>query len=282
MKFDFSSPRYPQSNGLSEKAVGISKNILKRCYEANEVDQFQYRLLEYNTTPIASMRLTPSELFFGRLIKSKLPVSDSLLVRKNFTEEEIQQKIENKREKQKYYYDRNAKSLPTLGIGDKVIFKKNSKEWNYGTIVGDVNGRSYVVRDNFDYHFRRNRRFIAKTKNNELDPGELLLEEGALTDKSGHGPIQVHVVPPGEPPINIGHNDTNDEVNEAELSVIDNDVPASSSSEEYDTADSNVSESESDTEPAQLPVNEPPPQQETGVSRYGRVRRPRQMYGFDY
>lgn len=29
----FSSPRYPQSNGLAEKGMAIVKNILKRCYE---------------------------------------------------------------------------------------------------------------------------------------------------------------------------------------------------------------------------------------------------------
>ena len=75
----YSSPRYPQSNGLAERGVAIAKNILKRCYEANEVNQFQYRILEYNTTPVASMNLTPSELFFGRLIKTKLPVSDQIL-----------------------------------------------------------------------------------------------------------------------------------------------------------------------------------------------------------
>lgn len=281
MKFDFSSPRYPQSNGLSEKAVGISKNILKRCYEANEVDQFQYRLLEYNTTPIASMRSTPSELFFGRLIKSKLPVSGSLLVRKNFKEQDIQQRIANKKEKQKYYYNRNAKSLPTLAIGDNVIFKKNSKEWNYGTIVGDVNGRSYVIRDNFSSHFRRNRRFIAKTKNNVIDPSELLLEEGALTDKTGHESMQIHVVPPDEQAMNINHGDGTEEVNETELSVVDNDVSVSSS-DEYDTADSSVSETESDAEPAQQPVNVSPAQPAPIVSRYGRAIRPRQMYGFNY
>lgn len=88
------------------------------------------------------------------------------------------------------------------------------------------------------------------------------------------------MVPPGEQSINIGHNDTNNEGNEAELPVIDNDMSA-----EYDTADSNASEPESDTEPAQQPVNVPPVQpvqQEPKVSRYGRVIRPRQMYGFDY
>lgn len=62
----FSSPRYPQSNGLAEKGVAIAKNILKRCFESNDVDQFQYyHLLEYNTTPVAGIHITPSELFFG-------------------------------------------------------------------------------------------------------------------------------------------------------------------------------------------------------------------------
>lgn len=76
--------------------MAIAKNILKRCYESDEVDQFQYRILEYNTTPVAGMRLTPSELFFGRLIKTKLPVVNSKLTRNNIPEEEIKQKREAK------------------------------------------------------------------------------------------------------------------------------------------------------------------------------------------
>jgi len=64
IQFKYSSPRYPQSNGLAEKGVAIAKNILKRCYETKDVDQFQYRILEYNVTPIASLQLTPSQLSF--------------------------------------------------------------------------------------------------------------------------------------------------------------------------------------------------------------------------
>lgn len=93
IQLKFSSPRYAQSNGLAEKAVAISKNIVKRCYETNAIDQCQYKILEYNTTPVASIGLTPSELFFGRLIKTKLPVSSKLLVRKNINESEVKQKI---------------------------------------------------------------------------------------------------------------------------------------------------------------------------------------------
>lgn len=124
----FSSPRYPQSNGLAEKGVAIAQNILKRCYEAHETQQYQYRILEYDATPVASMRLAPSQLFFGRLIKTRMPVSDALLRRNGVGEEIVQEKIREKRAKQKYYYDRNARALPVLGMGDIVIFKKDSKE----------------------------------------------------------------------------------------------------------------------------------------------------------
>lgn len=82
--------------------------------------------------------MTPSKLFFGRLIKTKLPVSERMLVRNNVDKEVIQGKIQNKKEKQKYYYDRSVKSLPSSNLGDLVIFMKNGKEWHYGKIVGIV------------------------------------------------------------------------------------------------------------------------------------------------
>lgn len=90
---------------MAEKAVSIAKNILKRCYEAREIGQFQYNILQYNVTPVASMRLTPAQLFFGREIKTKLPVSESLLYRNNLNEDIVQNKIKGKRVSQKYYYD---------------------------------------------------------------------------------------------------------------------------------------------------------------------------------
>ncbi|XP_062701081.1 uncharacterized protein K02A2.6-like isoform X1 [Aedes albopictus] len=167
IKFVFSSPRYPQSNGLAEKAVAIAKNILKRCYEVGEVDQFQYRLLEYNSTPVASMKVSPSQLFFGRQIKTRLPMDESLLIREGIEESVVQRRIEQKRNIQKRYYDRSSKQLPLFSIGDRVLFKKNSKEWHYGQVIRDVNGKSFIVRDNFGSHYRRNRRFMTKTTNNE-------------------------------------------------------------------------------------------------------------------
>ena len=177
----FSSPRYPQSNGLAEKGVAIAKNLLKRCLEDGRVNEYQYRILEYNTTPVASMGLTPAHLFFGRLIKTKLPMTEQILHRINIKEDTIETKFEKKKEKQKFYFDRNARNLPVLEIGDRIIFKKTKEEWNYGIIVENINGRSYIIKDNYENYFRRNRRFIVKTKNNKYNPSEILYEDHVRT-----------------------------------------------------------------------------------------------------
>lgn len=127
------------------------------------------------------MQLEPCQLFSGRLLKTKLPVSKALLCRNNLNESHIEEKIKIKKEKQKFYYDRNAKELPVLNVNDLIIFKKSGKEWNYGTIVGKVNDRSYIIRDSFDNHFRRNRRFIAKTKNIGFNSSDLLYMRTTFT-----------------------------------------------------------------------------------------------------
>ena len=160
----FSSPRYPQSNGLAEKAVAIAKNILKRCYEQDLVDEFAYRILEYNITPMSSMQVAPAVLFFGRQLKSRLPIVDKLLYRTGIDESVVQNKFKQKR------------NLPVLNVGDLIMFKKNGKDWCYGTIVSKFNKRSYIVRDNFNNEYRRNRRLITITKNNFINTSDMLYE----------------------------------------------------------------------------------------------------------
>lgn len=62
------------------------------------------------------------------------------------------------------------------------------KEWHYGKVVGTVNGRSYIIRDSFDNYFRRNRRFIAKTQNNDFNASDLCFEENIKSGKSNKLP----------------------------------------------------------------------------------------------
>ena len=53
-----------------------------------------------------------------------------------------------KRQKSKFYYDRNAKELPKLNIGQNVRMKSapNDQNWKLGTCVGKARGgRSYII-----------------------------------------------------------------------------------------------------------------------------------------
>lgn len=67
--------------------------------------------------------------------------------------------------------------MPALNVHDRVIFKKNGRKWHFGKVVGNVNDRSYIIADNLGNHFRHNRRFIAKTNNNDFNSSEFLCEE---------------------------------------------------------------------------------------------------------
>ena len=72
-----SSPRYPQSNGQSERFVQTAKNYLKKAYSDGK-DVF-IALLEYRNTPIAGISASPAQLLMSRRLKAKLPVISSLL-----------------------------------------------------------------------------------------------------------------------------------------------------------------------------------------------------------
>lgn len=158
-KLIFSSPHHHQSNGLAERAVGIVKNML---IKSNSTKNLQELLLEYRNNPLTALGLSPSEMMFGRLLKTKIPISSQTLVPRNIDRAIVQQKLKEKQDNQKKFYDQNAKDLVPLAIGDNVIFQKNNK-WEKGKVKSVCNERSYIVTDLLGNDFHRNRKFIKKT-----------------------------------------------------------------------------------------------------------------------
>ena len=59
----FSSPRYPQSNGMAELAVGTVKRLWSTSADKDGV------LLAYRSTPLKS-GFSPNQLMFGRAVRS--------------------------------------------------------------------------------------------------------------------------------------------------------------------------------------------------------------------
>ena len=72
-----SSPRYPQSNGLAEKAVQTAKRIVMKA-TASDRDPY-IALLEYRTTPISDCGKSTAQLLMSRRLRSILPSTPASL-----------------------------------------------------------------------------------------------------------------------------------------------------------------------------------------------------------
>ena len=62
-----SSPTYPQSNGQSERYVGIVKQLLRKSLA--EGQEPYIALLEYRNTPVCGLKFSPAQLLMSRRLK---------------------------------------------------------------------------------------------------------------------------------------------------------------------------------------------------------------------
>lgn len=152
-----SSPRYPQSNGMAEKAVHICKTILKKSKSEEEVLK---ALLAYRTTPIKNMIYTPAQLVQSRNLRNDLPMHENNMKPElcvNVEEQHI-----NKQMKSKEFYDKSAKPRAEFEQNQSVLFRKNEK-WQTGKVIEKHNTpRSYIVEQSDGGVFRRNSRHIRR------------------------------------------------------------------------------------------------------------------------
>lgn len=152
-KFTYSSPRYAQSNGMSERAVQISKNMLTKCFE--EKSDIRIALLQYRSSPVSGTNCTPAQLLMNRNLKNRLPVTTNYLKPKlNYNYESEYNKLANRNVKN---YNKHSRFRNEFEIGQYILFKKNPKDkkWQQGKILHKNDFRSYVVLDNDNVQFTR-------------------------------------------------------------------------------------------------------------------------------
>ena len=118
--------KYSQTNGLSERSVQTVKRIFSKA-KADKKDPL-IGLLEYRATPL-EIGQSPAEILFGRQIRSVLPVVKERLIPRAPNTDHIRNGIMSNKQKVKQYYDRTAKSLKPLAVGDTVCIKLNYKLW---------------------------------------------------------------------------------------------------------------------------------------------------------
>ncbi len=155
-----SSPKYPRSNGMAERYVGTVKSLLKKATDP------YLSMLEFRTTPIDDLGLSPAQLLMGRRLNTKIPIHKELLKPQPVNSEDVKQHLNQKQAVQKFYYDRGTKNLSSLNIGDGVrVWEPERKQWK-PAIVETVcdKPRSYIVVTEQGSKLRRNRQDILKSE----------------------------------------------------------------------------------------------------------------------
>ena len=181
-KHTTSSPEYPQSNGAAERAVQTAKRILKKA-SADGKDPFE-GLLKYRNTPFEDIGLSPAQLLMSRRIRTMLPTHKRLLIPLSVNPESVVKVLKCRQDKTQGYHDKTAKDLPPLESIDRVRVRPGrDKQWRQAEGVP----RSYVVRDQQGTVFRRNRRQIIATPQDQ--PMQLYSKPPPLTSMSSASPL---------------------------------------------------------------------------------------------
>ena len=154
-----SSPHYPKSNGKAESSVKVVKQLFKKAYRDGKDPWLA--LLDNRNTPTEGLDTSPAQRLMSRCTRTLLPTASGLLNPE--VAQGTEEKIKAKREKAKYmyYYDRTAKKLPELELGQEVRIAplKRNHPWKSGTCVEKLSDRSYLV-ETGSFSLRQNRKAL--------------------------------------------------------------------------------------------------------------------------
>ena len=129
-------PYYPSSNRLVERAVHTLKTGLKKLKEGAVETKLSRFLFAYRTTPHSATGVSPSELMFGRRLRTAM---DNL--RPN-----LSKRVQAGQDQQKSTYDKRARQRQ-FQVNDLVYVKnyRSGKQWLPGTIVKTLGNTMFEV-----------------------------------------------------------------------------------------------------------------------------------------
>ena len=115
-RFETSSPKYPQSNGLAERTIQTVKHVLEKA-ERDKQDPYLV-LLDYRSTPIDG--LSPAQALMGRRLRDILPISSHQLIPQTISTKKFISTRNERKKIQKHYYDKGTPPLPPLENGERI------------------------------------------------------------------------------------------------------------------------------------------------------------------
>ena len=155
-----SSPYHSQANGKAESVVKIVKRLMKKAMKDSQ--DIHLALLNWRNTPSVG-KFSPVQKLHSRRTRTLLPTTNTLLQPE--VPIEVTEEIELRRQRAKAYFDKGARRLPPLEIGETVRLQPQDKNgiWQKASIVKKVAERSYLVKTAEGHMFRRNRKFLRAT-----------------------------------------------------------------------------------------------------------------------
>lgn len=187
-----SSPRFPQSNGQVESAVGIAERILKKCKDP------YLGLLAYRSTPL-ECGYSPAELLFGRKLRSTLPSIARVLKPVwpdiNVVKEKFYM-LKN-RQCRNFNSGHKSKDLPVLQSGDRVWVPDQKK---FAVVVkSSSEPRSYIIQTDIGT-LRRNRAQLL-VDSNQVPVGSSSLVSSLPPSELNQSPVSSFSMADSSPPV---------------------------------------------------------------------------------
>ena len=125
-KYITSSPKHPRGNGVAERAVQTTKQILEKS------DDPYLGLLSYRSTPL-SFGISPAELLMNRKICTTLPDLNRNIMMNQEDHDRFVEDVKTKKKKEKQYHD------------NKYTLNKRNLEEDEEVYIRDM-GRTGVIR----------------------------------------------------------------------------------------------------------------------------------------
>ena len=156
-----SSPHYPQSNGLAESMVKVSKNLIEKAIKQDL--PWNKLLLDYRCTPISSEIPSPAEILFGRTFRSSISILPSQVLNNRISKQrELIAKKEGKFYASTQDFQDRIKALPFEAGQNVWLQDSDSRKYEEAVIREKCREpNSYMVEiPATGQCFRRNSNFI--------------------------------------------------------------------------------------------------------------------------
>mgnify|MGYP000962009205 CR=1 FL=1 len=154
---DTSSPRYPQSNGLAEKAVSIAKGLLQKNTDVSAA------LLQYRNAPIPGLQYSLAQLIASRTLRSNVIISQNQLQPAVPDAQVVDQFKRQRLEMQTLHYNKTAsRERRELNEGDEVYVRRELTDARSepARVVKTQDRQAEVELSKSGGRLLRNRRFI--------------------------------------------------------------------------------------------------------------------------